>query len=186
MKSYYGIVLKYELNNYLFNLTNEELWEYETKQINQQHDKGNILKFRVFEKGLLNREEQTEHIKHLIFSYAGKSSCDIFFIHFSVEERKIQAQTGFHVMKQQIITKPAGINMLFSYSKYDTKEVIFECFLHVLKISKRYAALHNVEAKEKHEAQTKQIKDEIEFMPPNGIKFQQARDEFNESAQFLH
>lgn len=182
MESFYGILLKFhDHENYLLNLSNGELWE---SVYYPPHDI-DLLRQLIFEKGLLSHEEQIEHIKHLIGSNVGKS-ITISFIKFSIVAKKIRNESGSYASSRQITTKSTELNTKFTYERQNTKEEIFECFLHVLKIGKRYAALHNVEAKEKHEAQTKQVKDEIEFMPPNGIKFQQARDEFNESAQFLH
>lgn len=142
--------------NYMYCIEQQKLLEY----------KDNYFVEKVlFTNEMLSLEEQKECIKHII----NTSHTEIYL---SLEQHDIN--------KNKIQFSPAiGLDMLFMFTNNHKPENVFDCFLYLLKIGTRMDALSDEESRKKRMDQLKQVSAEIECMPTRGVRFQEAKEEFN-------
>lgn len=67
----------------------------------------------------------------------------------------------------------------FTFNARDTRSDLMEGFLLLYKLGTRYEALHDEQAKQERIKNMKQVSAEIECQPETGIKYQEAKDNFN-------
>lgn len=148
----------YECKNYVYCIQEQKLLYVET------WNKTTVSK-ELFSKSL-SVEEQMEYIRHKI---------NTFQTQVSLQCRKYDYDNDNEIKLTQI----PDIELTFTFTNNNKPENVFDCFLYLLKLGTRMDALSDEEARKKRISQLKQVSTEIECMPTRGVRFQEAKEEFN-------
>lgn len=120
----------------------------------------------------LSQEEQMTYIK-----YEFRLGCTTYMEVCTCTKEAKKCKVGQKINIDALSIK--NLNCCLKLGEKDSRQDMYEAFLFLYKLGKRYEALADKKVKKKHKKQTKILNEEIEFRPLTGVKYQEAMASFD-------